>query len=271
MTTCRVIGTSIAICALWACGSDSTAPNDTLSDQQMSADLAANTAPAVASSTVMFAEGGVAGGSSGSIVPSAAACTVNSASGMVAFSDDTLSYARTWEYFAGTTCQNTLDAASTDSIAFTAAWTEVDHDPRFVSRATRNWVFDVTGAPTLALAATHVWNGTGIGADTAEHKTPGLDRTYAGTAYDTAATVTFPNPRNGVIVPASGTFSRWTTVTVAHVTKDVDKTETIARHIVVTFNGTTEVPLTVLDTSSGAVILTCTLDLTARRLNGSCH
>ncbi len=271
MTQFRVLGVTVAICALWACGSDSTAPDGTLSDQQMSADLAASTAPAVASGTVMFAEGGVAGGSSASIVASPTPCTVHSASGTVAFSDDSLSYSRTWEYFAGAMCQNAFASASTDSIAFTASLTEADHDPRFVSHGSVVWAFDVYGAPTLAAAATHTWNGTGTGADTAEHKTPGLDRTYGGAAYDTATAVTFPNPRNGVTVPTSGTFSRWTTVTVTHVTHGVDKTATISRHIVVTFNGTTQVPLVVLDATSGAQLLTCTVDLTARRLVGNCH
>ncbi len=270
MTHFRVIGLSTAICALWACG-DSTAPLDTLSNQQMSADLATSTAPAVASGTVMFAEAGVGGGSSGSIVASPTACTVQSASGALTFGDDSLSYTRTWEYFAGPTCQNTFASGSTDSIAFTASLTEADHDPRFVAHASRVWAFDVTGTPTLASAPTHIWNGSGTGADTAEHKTPGLDRTYEGIANDTATGVTFPNPRNGVIAPTSGTFSRWTTVTVTHVTHGVDKTATISRHIVVTFNGTTQVPLVVFDATSGVQVLSCTVDLTARRLVGNCR
>lgn len=271
MTHFRVLGATAAICALSACGSDSTAPDDTLSNGQMNADLAASTAPAVASGAVMFDEAGVSGGSSASIVASPTPCTVHSASAAIAFSDDSLSYTRTWEYFSGPTCQNAFVSASTDSVAFTASLTEADHDPRFVAHASRAWAFDVMGTPTLAAASTHVWNGAGTGADTAEHKTPGLDRTYAGTAFDTATAVTFPNPRNGVTVPTSGTFTRWTTVTVTHVTKGVDKVATISRHIVVTFNGTTQVPLVVFDATSGAQLLSCTVDLTARRLAGSCH
>lgn len=268
-TTVRLLSATATLTLLWAC-SDSTAPGDTLSDQQMSTDLATSAAPEVATSTVMFADAGIGAGSSALMVPSTTPCTVHSASASAAFSDDSLSYSRTWEYFAGPTCQNAFDAASTDSIAFTAMLAEADHDPRFVSHASRNWTFDVTGRPLLASASTHVWNGAGVGSDTAEHKTPGLDRTYSGLAYDTATSVTFPNPRNSA-PPASGTFSRWTTVTVTHVTKGVDKTATISRHIVVTFNGTTEVPLVVYDASSGATLLSCTLDLTARRLAGSCH
>jgi hypothetical protein len=185
---------------------------------------------------------------------------------------DSIAFTRTWEYFADAGCQNAFNAASTDSIAFTASLVEVDNDPRFVARATRAWQLDVTGAPTLAAATTHVWNGTGTDADTATHATPGLDRTYSGAASDTATNVTFPHPLNGATVPSSGTFTRWITVTVTHVTHGVHKVRTTSRHIVVTFNGATQVPLVVLDESTGAHLLACTLDLTARRIiENSCH
>jgi hypothetical protein len=265
-----------AISALWACGSDSTAPSDTLSDQQMSTDIAASAAPAVATSAAFFADAEAAGGALASVVPSNTACTTNSKSGVLAFSNeshpDSIAYSATWEYFAAGTCQSTFIAGSTDSIAFTASVLEVDNDPRFVARATRNWVLDVTGSPTLASAKTHVWNATGLDADTAAHKTPGLDRTYTGVAYDTATDVTFPNPRNGVIVPTSGTLSRWVTATVTHTTHGVHKVKTVTRHVVVTFNGQTQIPLAVFDAMQGTRLLACTLDLTARRIiDNSCH
>jgi len=278
MRTSYVIGV-LGVLALWGCGSDSTAPAATLSDVQISADLAASTAPAVATNASVFlgAEVG-SGASSASMVRAAgtATCTVNSASGLMTFSaeshPDSISFTRTWEYFSDAGCENAFDAAATDSIAFTASLLEVDNDPRFVARATSAWQLDVIGAPTLAGATTHVWNGAGTDADTATHQTPGLDRTYSGAAFDTAANVTFPHPLNGATVPSSGTFTRWMTVTVTHTTHGVHKVQTTSRHIVVTFNGATQVPLVVLDDSTGAHLLTCTLDLTARRLiENSCH
>ena len=266
-----------AVLALSACSSDSTGPGDTLSDQQMSADIAASSAPAVATSAAFFADAEAAGGALANVVPSSTACTASSKSGVITFSHaeshpDTIAYAATWEYFAGGVCQNMFFAASTDSIAFTASVLETDNDPRFVARATRNWVLDVTGNPTLASAKTHVWDATGLDADTAEHKTPGLDRTYTGVAYDTATDVTFPNPRNGVIVPTSGTLSRWITATVTHTTHGVHKVKTVTRHVVVTFNGQTQIPLALFDAMQGTRLLACTLDLTARRIvENSCH
>ncbi|HTA74034.1 MAG TPA: hypothetical protein VK733_07165 [Gemmatimonadaceae bacterium] len=274
----RVFVAFSAIVALGACNGDSTAPSDTLSDQQMSADIAASSAPAVATGAAFFAQAEAAGSTLASVVvPSTMACTMHSNSGTITFSQaeshpDSVAYDATWEYFAGGVCQNMFVVASTDSIAFTAALLEVDNDPRFVARATRNWVLDVTGSPTLASATSHVWNATGLDADTATHQTPGLDRTYIGAAYDTASDVTFPNPRNGVTAPTSGTLTRWVTLTVTHTTHGVHKVATVSRHIVVTFNGQTQIPLGVFDAMRGTQLLACTLDLTARRIvTNSCR
>lgn len=278
MRTSYVIGV-LGVLTLWGCG-DSTAPAGTLSAAQISADVAASTAPAVATNASVFLGADVgSGASSASMVPvsgAATPCTVNSASGLLTFSaeshPDSIAFTRTWEYFSDAGCQNAFDAASTDSIAFTASLLEVDNDPRFVARATSAWQLDVTGAPTLATATMHVWNGAGTDADTATHQTPGLDRTYRGMAFDTATNVTFPHPLNGATAPSSGTFTRWITVTVTHTTHGVHKVQTTSRHVVVTFNGATQVPLVVLDESTGAHLLTCTLDLTARRIiESSCH
>ncbi len=206
MHTSRVSMTLTAILALGACNGNSTAPGDALSDQQMSTDIAASSAPAVATGAAFFAQAEAAGSTLASVVPSTTPCTMHSNSGAITFSQseshpDTVAYAATWEYFAGGVCQNMFVVASTDSIAFTASLVEADNDPRFVAHATRNWGLDVTGSPTLASATSHVWNATGLDADTATHQTPGLDRTYSGVAYDTASDVTFPNPRNGVTAP----------------------------------------------------------------------
>jgi hypothetical protein len=269
---------ALAVVAVWGC-SDSTAPSNSVSNAQASADVAASTAPAVSTSASAFlaAEGGT--GAAGARVPGGvgamAGCTVHSSSGLLTYSTeshpDSVSFNVTWEFFAGAGCQNTLDAASTDSIAFAAAEREVDNDPRFVASAMQNWTFGVLGVPTLAAATTHVWNGVGMGTDTATHATPGLDRTYIGAAYDTATNVVFPHPLNGVTVPASGTFSRWTTVTVTQTTKGVHKVRTVSLHVLVTFNGATQVPLVVFD-DTGARLLACTADLTARRVvNNSCQ
>lgn len=270
---------ALAACALCGCGS-ATAPSTDVTDAQAGSDVAASTAPAVATvvSAFLGAEGGSGASASGATgrVTASTACPVHSASGLLTFSSeshpDSVTYSWTWEFFSSAGCESAFDAPTTDSIAFTAADREVDNDPRFVASATQNWAFDVVGVPTLAAASTHVWNGEGSGTDTALHATPGLKRTYIGVAYDTASNVTFAHPLNGVTVPLSGTFSRWTTVTVTQVTHGVDKQKTVGLHLVVTFNGAAQVPLVVLDGSSGSALLTCTMDLTARRVvDNSCH
>lgn len=276
--------TILSAAVLCSC-SDSTAPSGTTpSDGQAGADVAASAAPAVATSVSAFLD---AEQGSGAVSPGFAAgalsagarsagCTIHSATGVLTFTPeshpDSVAFSWNWEFFSSAGCQDAFDASSTDSIAFTAADREVDNDPRFVASATQNWQFDVVGVPTLAAAATRTWNGTGMGADTAVHATPGLNRTYIGAAYDTATNVVFPHPLNGATDPASGTFSRWTTVTVTQDTHGVHKSRTIALHLVVTFDGATQVPLVVFDGTGGGSLLTCTMDLTMRRVvDNSCH
>jgi hypothetical protein len=263
----------------------STAPTDQVSNQEVDSDVAASTAPAMATNEAMFLAGeGVIGGSSASVssgsagagVLTSSPCTVHSRGDTLTFSreskPDTVAFALTWEYFSASGCQNAFDAASTDSIDFTASVLEADHDPRFVSRATRDWKFSVFGMPTLKQADTHVWNGTGTESDTAVHETPGVDKTYSGSAVDTASAITFPHPLNGAFVPTSGSLSRWIAWSMTMTTKGVHKSREVERHIVITFNGTTQVPLQIYNATSGVLEMTCTLDLVTRRIvEGSCH
>jgi hypothetical protein len=285
-----------ALCAivvaavLTACSSSSTAPA-TLSDTQVSTDLATAAGVAAATQSGDFSsQESQAGAEAKLMVPFGqimtpggkrvaiqSACTPGTFSGTLTFpaSDprDTISFSRTWEFFAAGACENMYVAGTTDSIVFTTAasaqlngargfWHTHHADNRM------NWV---TGQPALSTASTHVWNGFESGTDTASFsKDIAESRQYDAAAADTVAGVTFPHPRDGAVYPASGTYTRWVNAEVTF-SGPTSGSKQVARHIVVTFNGNEIVPIVVFDVSTGTVALTCQLDLAIGEIvNGSC-
>ena len=290
----RTIGSAVCAIAvaavLTACSSSSTAPA-TLSDTQVSTDLAAGAAVAAATQAGGFStqesEAGaeaemmtpfgqvMALGSKRAAVQSA--CTTGSFSGMLTFPAgdprDTISISRTWEFFAAGACENMYVAGTTDSIVFTAEVTAELNGARGFWHAHHadnrmNWV---TGHPALSSASTHVWNGFEAGTDTSSFSHDiGESRQYNAASADTVGSVTFPHPRDGALYPASGTYTRWVNAEVTF-SGPTSGSKQVARHIVVTFNGTAIVPIVVYNVSTGAVALTCQLDLTSGEIvGGSC-
>ncbi|MFI5249722.1 MAG: hypothetical protein ACHQTF_07125 [Gemmatimonadales bacterium] len=290
----RTIGS--AVCAmmvaavLTACSSSSTAPV-TLSDAQVSTDLASAAAVAAATQAGDFStQESQAGAESEMMEPFGqmmalgskraavrSACTTGSFSGSLTFPAanprDTISISRTWEFFAAGACENMYVAGTTDSIVFT---TEVSaqlngargfwHTHHADNRM--NWV---TGHPALSRASTHVWSGIESGTDTSSFSRDVAEsRQYAAASADTVGNVTFPHPRDGALYPASGTFTRWVSADVTF-SGPTSGSKQVARHIVVTFNGSEIVPIVVYDVSTGAVALTCQLDLASGEIvSGSC-
>jgi hypothetical protein len=290
----------VASVVLWGCAAQSTAPtnassndqsvsNASPSNQQIDADVAAAAAPSVATTAADLLSGeSIAGGliaavpSTGTgVSPAGGAdpCAVYARRGTLTFGHDSVTFDRAWEYFAAAGCQSASHPTSTDSIAFATSLVEADHDSHFVVRAARAWQYSVFGTPTLVEANAHVWNGAGAESDTvsytastASSASPGDPRTYSGSAVDTATAVTFPHPLSEILVPTSGTFSAWIDWTMQITADGAHQTSTVDRHIVITFNGTSDVPLKIYNASSGALELTCTLDLMARRIvAGTCH
>jgi hypothetical protein len=129
----------------------------------------------------------------------------------------------------------------------------------------------VTGNPALSTASTHVWNGFEAGTDTASFSRDiSESRQYDAASADTVGSVTFPHPRDGAVYPASGTYTRWVNAEVTF-SGPTSGSKQVARHIVVTFNGNEIVPIVVYDVSTGAVALTCQLDLASGEIvSGSC-
>jgi hypothetical protein len=274
--------------ALAACSSDSTSPNQpAVSDSQIESDVASSTGAQVSSDAADYAnadQNDYSSAASGTTsAPSAAsgmlrartACPSLSTTFQLIFAggSDTLNVDRTRTYFSATGCQSGFDASTTDSVEYTSNDSLDVNGTAWVDHATRVRAFSLTGlgGSTLATDTIHDWNGVGQGTDTSIYTGTVNTRVYGGVAYDTATAVAFAHPRNGEIYPDSGTLARWVNWTLT-VTGAKNKTVAVLRHVVVTFNGSNDVPLQVFDPSTGTLKLTCTLDLLAHRIvPGSCH
>jgi hypothetical protein len=277
------ISAVVVAAVLTACSSSPGTAPGTLSDTQVSTDLAAGAGIAAATQAGDFSTQETEAGASAEImkpfgnlmalahtnkrITTQSACTTGSFTGTLTFpaSDprDTTSISRTWEFFAAGVCENLYVAGTTDSIVYTAEITaELNGKAGFWhthhADNRMNWV---TGAPALSTASTHVWNGFEAGTDTSTFSRDIAEtRQYDAVAADTVGSVTFPHPRDGAIYPASGTYTRWVNANVTF-SGPTSGSKQVARHIVVTFNGNEIVPIVVYDVSTGAVALTCQLDL----------
>jgi hypothetical protein len=276
--------------ALAACGSDGTSPNQQpVSDAQIESDVAGSSGAQAASDASDYANAdqndyssaasGVAPGLStvaGGMMRARSGCPSLSTTFQLIFAggSDTLNVDRTRTYFAAGGCQSGFDASTTDSVEYTSNDSLDVNASAWVDHATRVRAFSLTGAggSTLATDTIHDWNGVGQGTDTSTYTGSVNTRSYAGVAYDTATAVAFLHPRNGEIYPQSGTLTRWVNWTLT-VTGARNATLAVVRHVVVTFSGgSNDAALQVFDPSTGALKLTCTLDLLAHRVvPGSCH
>jgi hypothetical protein len=288
----RAISAVVVAAVLTACSSSGTAPG-TLSDTQISTDLASGAAVAAATQAGDFSTQETQAGASAEVMKpmenvmaivggnrrtsAQSVCTTGSFTGSLTYpaSDprDTISFSRTWEFFAAGVCENSYVAGTTDSVVFTTAVTSELNGVRgfWHTHHADNRMNWVTGSPALSTSSTHVWDGFEAGTDTSSFsKDISYSRQYAASAADTVGSVTFPHPRNGVIYPASGTYTRWVNANVTF-TGPASGSKTVARHVVVTFNGQEVVPIVVYDVSTGAVALTCQLDLAIGEIvAGSC-
>ncbi|HXY32088.1 MAG TPA: hypothetical protein VEI06_15375 [Gemmatimonadaceae bacterium] len=213
-----------------------------------------------------------------SALTTAFSCAPNTTTGTRTFptatQTDTTAYTHTWEFFDSEGCQDALDD-NTDSVVFTSSTTSAfnDSDQGWTKHATGDLSATLSGGggATLHAATTHVWNSTASGNGTTVHTGTNQTRTYTGSAVDTGTAVTFNHPLGSELFPTSGTLSRWGNSTL-NVTGNVTETKSVALHILVTFDGTGTPKLEVFNATSGTLIVTCTLDLVARRATtGSCH
>jgi hypothetical protein len=98
------------------------------------------------------------------------------------------------------------------------------------------------------LGPNRVWNGFGSSADTNSHKEDLSTRQYTGLSVDTLKAVTFVDERATHPYPLSGVAVRVVDYTVVSTGKQVETT-TVHKRVVVTFNGTADVPISLGDYS----------------------
>jgi hypothetical protein len=110
------------------------------------------------------------------------------------------------------------------------------------------------------LGPNRVWNGFGSSADTTSYKEDLSTRQYTGLSVDTLEAVTFVDERATHPYPLSGVAVRVVDYTVVSTGKQLETT-TVHKRVVVTFNGTADVPISLGDYS-------CVLHLDTHKVDG---
>lgn len=110
------------------------------------------------------------------------------------------------------------------------------------------------------LGPNRVWNGFGSSADTNSYKDELSTRKYTGLSADTLRAVTFVDERATHPYPLSGVAVRVVDYTAVSTGKQVETT-TVHRRVVVTFNGTAAVPISLGDYA-------CVLHLDTHKVDG---
>jgi hypothetical protein len=110
------------------------------------------------------------------------------------------------------------------------------------------------------LGPNRIWNGFGSSADTNSYKDELSTRKYTGLSADTLKAVTFVDERATHPYPLSGVAIRVVDYTAVSTGKQVETT-TVHRRVVVTFNGTADVPISLGDYA-------CVLHLDTHKVDG---
>jgi hypothetical protein len=159
-----------------------------------------------------------------------------------------------------------LDANGNPTAAFVRGTTESIHyllktdaselrtNGKEVSHSLRDWT--VSGF----LGPNRIWNGFGSSADTSSRSEELSTRTYTGSSVDTLKAVTFVDERAAHPYPLSGSVVRVVDYKAVSTGKQVETT-TIHKRVVVTFNGTADVPISLGDYS-------CVLHLDTHKVDG---
>lgn len=259
-----------ALLLLAACADSPSEPSDAASDAVVAADLAASEGEAIALElseflAPSFTFGRPADGAVSLLAPPQG-CTYDAASG---------SYTCAASASGGVTVSRTityLDAAGATMADFSPSLTA---SVRYVTQRDGSWTGQGPNGGTFASAihrtrtrivsglagqeTQHVWNGTGVANDTSSHAGAANTRVYSKAVRDTATNVVVTLPRSTNPWPASGQVVHHVSAKVV-VTGARNETRTVERRVVVTFNGTASVPLTVGEVS-------CTLHLDTRRVS----
>jgi hypothetical protein len=110
------------------------------------------------------------------------------------------------------------------------------------------------------LGPNRIWNGFGSSADTSVRREELSTRRYTGLSVDTLKAVTFVDERAAHPFPLSGVAIRVVDYTVVSTGRQIETT-TVHKRVVVTFNGTTDVPISLGDYG-------CVLHLDTHKVDG---
>lgn len=246
----------IAACA------DSTSPGTRISDAQLTADAASDAGDAtvfdIAQMIGSEEQAGAAPASAGTLGLSSAAAVCAYSSGVGRFlcptvvTPDGLTLNRSYAVFAGGVAQAAYSASATDSMNFQT------HLEGSLTRGLRSAWFNHTRTMTVSGMAgaetQRTWNGTGVRSDSSSVTENSVARRSKFQSVDAISNVVFRIPRSANPYPLSGTITHDIAVSSTVERAAGNYTRSAARHVVVTFNGTSTAAMTVGSKS-------CTLDL----------
>lgn len=142
------------------------------------------------------------------------------------------------------TAQSQYDKHTTASINFIVADTgETSFNANNNTFTDTTYRLQNRTVSTLLGDTVHTWYGSGTGA-VRSTRTGQITKTYVLTSVDTASAVRFRQPRGINPYPLGGTFVKNYTVVRTRDASDTT-THTATRQVVVTFNGTVSVPMTI--------------------------
>ena len=267
-TLCKMVGAA-AIGLLAACGTDTTSP-DSISAADQSTDLALTTGDAIAFDVGMLAGdiGALGTGASSSNLMTAGSqprvigenCTYDAGAGQYNCSvtvDSGLNISRSFTLFGGGVVQQAYDAQTTDSVQFRSTLSGTVVRPNFTRTVSHTRAATLSGLGGTETQRT--FNGTGSGSVDAQYSGTRGTRSYTSTSSDTIASVVFPVPQSPETFPLSGSIIHNISATQT-VERGRTVSRSVSRRVMVTFNGTALVPMTV-------GTLTCTLNLTTHAVS----
>ncbi len=292
---------SSATIALVACsngvGTDhATAPAVTANtvgvqiSQDVASVLANEVGAVVADYQQSEADVGLAGSLPPGIVASNSSCPTDSIGHVRTFPSkdptDTISYARSWQFFSEAGCERRYVTDSTNRVVTTSVFSgdfnDDWHEWTGRHRGTRADTVAGTRLPgnnmLLSTAPTHMWSGSATSFDSVFFKSTHEQRMHRWLAYDTTTNVSIASNGHGNCFPLGGTWTRWLSDTL-EVTGDQTESKTYNLRLVLTF-ATTALgqgsQFATLETYNESIIgapsTTCMVDLWRGNIvGGSCH
>lgn len=236
----------------------------------MNADVAAVTGVAIASDLAVFAgsEAAVSATFGPAGAPSGGTCTHSGGTTTCTGGrEGTLTVTRTVQFFdaAGTT-QQAYDAATTARIDIGVQVNGTASGPQFTSTVQRARALTISGLAGEETQRT--WNGTGTSTVQSTFTGDRGTREHHMVEHDTTTNVVWVVAPTRGAYPASGTMVRNVATTTTFI-GERSGTFTATRRVLVTFNGTAQVPMQVeaVTRRGTTIVLACTLDLAARSVS----